>query len=56
MEHYHHSCTGTNILVNSPVNNTEYICMSLTNDGNDIIGGPAYIIIAGEYFHYKILS
>ena len=42
-----HSGTGTNILVNSPVNNTEYICASVTNDGF-INSDPAYIIIAGE--------
>ena len=42
-----HSRTGTNILVNSPVNNTEYICVSTTNDG-DVSSDPAYIIIAGE--------
>ena len=44
-----HNRTGTNILVNSPVNNTEYVCVSSTNDG-DTTSDPAYIIIAGEYF------
>ena len=29
------------------MNNTEYICVSATNDG-DTISDPAYIIIAGE--------
>ena len=43
-----HSRTGTNILVNSPVNNTEYICVSLTNDG-ETRSQPSYIIIAGEH-------
>ena len=43
-----HSRTGTNILVNSPVNNTEYICISTTNDG-ETRSDPAYIIIAGEH-------
>ena len=42
-----HNRTGTNILVNSPVNNTEYICVSQTNDGSDL-SDPAYIIIAGK--------
>ena len=42
-----HNRTGTNILVNSPVNNTEYICVSQTNDG-ETSSDPAYIIIAGE--------
>ena len=45
-----HSRNGTNILVNSPVNNTEYICLSATNDGVTI-SDPAYIIIAGECVH-----
>ena len=42
-----HSRNGTNILVNSPVSNTEYICVSTTNDG-ETMSDPAYIIIAGE--------
>ena len=46
-----HSRTGSNILVNSPVNNTEYICVSTTNDG-DVTSDPAYVIIAGEYILY----
>jgi len=46
-----HSRTGTNILVNSPVNNTEYICRSQTND-DTFSSDPAYIIIAGEYDKY----
>ena len=45
-----HSRIGTNVLVNSPVNNTEYICLSTTNDG-EIRSDPAYIIIAGEHMH-----
>ena len=43
-----HSSRGSNILVNSPVNNTEYICVSNTNDG-ETSSDPAYVIIAGEY-------
>ena len=45
-----HSRTGTNILVNSPVNNTEYICVSQTNV-YETRSDPAYIIIAGEHSH-----
>ena len=43
-----HGHNGTNILVNSPVNNTEYICVSQTSDGKTR-SDPAYIVIAGEY-------
>ena len=43
-----HSHNGTNILVNSPLNNTEYICVSQTNYGKTR-SDPAYIVIAGEY-------
>ena len=42
-----HSRNGTNILVISPVNNTEYICVALTNDG-ETLSDPAYIIVAGK--------
>ena len=42
-----HNLTEDNILVNSPVNNTEYICMSQLNDAN-FSSDPAYIIVAGE--------
>ena len=42
-----HNRTETNILVNSPVNNTEYICVCQTNDG-DTSSDPAYVIIAGK--------
>ena len=46
-----HNVTGTNILVNSPMNNnTKYVCVSLNNDDSETISDPAYIIIiAGEY-------
>ena len=44
-----HDRTGTNILVDGPVNNTEYICVSQTNDGITF-SDPAYIIIAGEQY------
>ena len=42
-----HNHIGDNILVDSPVNNTEYICMSQSNH-NNFSSDPAYIIIAGE--------
>ena len=38
-----------------PVNNTEYICVSLTNMAQTrTFSDPAYIIIAGEYDEYQI--
>ena len=46
-----HNRTGTNILVNSPVNNTEYVCVSMVNDV-ETISEPAYVIIAGECNKY----
>ena len=45
-----HDRTGTNILINSPVNNTAYTCVSATIDG-DAISDPAYIIVVGEFVH-----
>ena len=44
-----HSRTGANILVNSPVNNTEYICVFLDDDDNEVNTDPILLIIAGEY-------
>ena len=43
-----HNATRTNILVNSPVNNTEYICV-LIYFSTITMSDPAYITIAGEY-------
>ena len=44
-----HNATGTSILVNSPVNNTEYICVYLNDGGTSIRSDPTYIFIAGKY-------
>ena len=45
-----HNATGSNISVNIPVNNTEYICVSSRlPPAMDIRSDPAYIIIAGKY-------
>ena len=44
-----HNVTGTNILVNSPVNNTEYVCVSLINDVETRSDTVYIIIITGEY-------
>ena len=51
-----HNRTGTNILVNSPVNDTKYICLSQTN--NFVISSDqAYIIIPGEFdIQYYVCS
>ena len=47
-----HDRNGTNILVDEPLNNTEYICVCLLNQGKtEIRSDPAYIIIAGEYVY-----
>ena len=46
-----HNRSGTNILVNSPVNNTKYVCVSQTING-DINSNPAYIIVAGKSDEY----
>ena len=43
-----HNRIGTNILINSPVNNTEYVCVSTANDG-ETRSNPAYVFFAGEY-------
>ena len=45
-----HNRRGTNILVDIPVNNTEYICVSQITIDDIILSDPAYIIIAGEQY------
>ena len=43
-----HIHSGTNILVYTPlINNTEYVCVSITDDG-DVSSDPAYFVIFGE--------
>ena len=43
-----HSRNGTNILLLDRLkNNTEYVCVSTTSDG-DVSSDPAYILIFGE--------
>ena len=46
-----HNVTGTNILINIPVNNTEYVCVSLIDGGESSNDLPYYIIVAGEYVY-----
>ena len=46
-----HSASGANIVINIPVNGTEYICVS--NTLNDAVNStPAFLHIAGEYAHF----
>ena len=45
-----HHRAGTNLLIDSPVNNTKYICVSI-NNYNVLISDPVWIIIAGENLH-----
>ena len=47
-----HNSTGTNILVNSPRNNTQYICVSNNTGMGDTQSDPAYIIIPSECVQY----
>ena len=50
-----HNHTETNILVNSPVNNTEYFCVSSTNDGTTR-SNLVYVVIAGKDIHNYIVT
>ena len=47
--HGHNISTGFNIVINVPVNNTEYVCVAFTNDF-DALSNPAFIYIAGMYY------
>ena len=50
-----HNFTGTNLLVNTPVNNTKYICASPRNFSTVVYSDPAYIVIAGETLMYSCI-
>ena len=45
-----HNRTGANILVNSPKNSTEYICILPTLNA-ETRSDPAYIFVAGELYY-----
>ena len=42
-----HSLNGTNLVINIPINNTEYNCVSIQDDGNRI-SDSAFLYIAGR--------
>lgn len=50
-----HRINGFNILVDTPFNNTEYICVSVMG-GDQIMSAPAYIIIAGKNAHVSYIQ
>ena len=43
-----HNTNGTDLVVLIPTNNTKYVCVQMTNDGN-IPSAPVYLYIAGMY-------
>jgi len=43
-----HNHTGRNIIIEVPVNGTEYICAALISDNNEVDSDPAFVFIAGE--------
>ena len=51
-----HSRAGDNILVNIPVNNTQYVCVFLDDDTNERNSDPVYIVIAGKYNKCRIFA
>ena len=45
-----HSLNGTTFVINIPINNTEYNCVSIRDAGN-IISDPAFLYIAGRFYY-----
>ena len=41
-----HTVNGTNLVIVKATNNTKYVCVSITNDG-DIFSDPVYLYAAG---------
>ena len=50
-----HNVSGTSIVINAPVNNTEYICGIVTSD-LIMLGDSIFVYLAGEYTYYHIIS
>ena len=46
-----HNLSGANIVINLPMNDTEYVCISSVLDTDDVTSPPAFLYIAGEYDH-----
>ena len=44
-----HSANGANIVINVPMNDTEYICISNVVGSQEVTSPPAFLYIAGEY-------
>ena len=45
-----HNTSGSNIVINIPMNDTEYICVSYALNIPDVMSLPAFLYIAGEYY------
>lgn len=43
-----HNRDGTNIVIEAPVNNTQYVCESLISTNHSIQSVAAFVYIAGE--------
>ena len=50
-----HNVSGTSIVINAPVNNTEYICGIVTSD-LIMLGDSIFVYLAGEYTYYHIIN
>ena len=44
-----HNRTGTNIIIETPVNNTKYVCESLVSTDLTIQSKATYVYIAGKF-------
>ena len=44
-----HNRTGANIIIETPVNNTKYVCESLLSTDLTTQSTPAFVYIAGEF-------
>ena len=51
---YGHNISGANILINVPMNDTEYVCTSNAVGVPAVVSPPAFLYIAGEYVYAHI--
>ena len=46
-----HRNNGLNLLIDTPINNTKYICVSATSGGEQVMSAPAFLSIGGKNTH-----
>ena len=50
----HSASDGTDIIINTPTNNTRYVCVASSN-ADDVLSDTAFVYIAGRNVYWVLL-